>query len=152
MFVRIAQLRAFFSAGLDGKLTKIKEQMDAAKDFKDFLVLANKNIERFKITSDDVEWYVENEKYGYWTTLPLLQLLYPNFNYSYSNFHIDHIYPKSKFNKDNIELEPKFFSKKVLCKSVKSVGEYPSRKRNLWENISAEKDLFSHALVLAILL
>lgn len=111
MFVRIAQLRAFFSAGLDGKLTKIKEQMDAAKDFKDFLVLANKNIERFKITSDDVEWYVENEKYGYWTTLPLLQLLYPNFNYSYSNFHIDHIYPKSKFNKDNIELEPKFFSK-----------------------------------------
>lgn len=111
MFVRIAQLRAFFSAGLDGKLTKIKEQMDAAKDFKDFLVLANKNIERFKITSDDVEWYVENEKYGYWTTLPLLQLLYPNFNYSYSNFHIDHIYPKSKFNKDNVELESKFYGK-----------------------------------------
>lgn len=111
MFVRIAQLRAFFSAGLDGKLTIIKEQMDAAKDFKDFLVLANKNIERFKITSDDVEWYVENEKYGYWTTLPLLQLLYPNFNYSYSNFHIDHIYPKSKFNKDNVELESKFYGK-----------------------------------------
>lgn len=111
MFVRIAQLRAFFSAGLDGKLTKIKEQMDAAKDFKDFLVLANKNIERFKITSDDVEWYVENEKYGYWTTLPLLQLLYPNFNYNYSNFHIDHIYPKSKFNKDNVELESKFYGK-----------------------------------------
>ena len=111
MFVRIAQLRAFFSAGLDGKLTKIKEQMDAAKDFKDFLGLANKNIERFKITSEDVEWYVENEKYGYWTTLPLLQLLYPNFNYSYSSFHIDHIYPKSKFNKDNVELEPVFYGK-----------------------------------------
>ena len=111
MFVRIAQLRAFFSAGLDGKLTKIKEQIDAAKDFKDFLGLANKNIERFKITSEDVEWYVENEKYGYWTTLPLLQLLYPNFNYSYSNFHIDHIYPKSKFNKDNVELEPVFYGK-----------------------------------------
>lgn len=111
MFVRIAQLRAFFSAGLDGKLTKVKEQMDAAKDFKDFLGLANKNIERFKITSEDVEWYVENEKYGYWTTLPLLQLLYPNLNYSYSNFHIDHIYPKSKFNKDNVELEPVFYGK-----------------------------------------
>ena len=34
---------------------------------------------------------------------------------------------------------------------MKSVGEYLIRKRNLWENISAEKDLFSHALVLAIL-
>jgi uncharacterized protein with ParB-like and HNH nuclease domain len=111
MFVRIAQLRAFFSAGLDGKLTKVKEQMDAAKDFKDFLELANKNIERFKITPDDVEWYVENEKYGYWTVLPLLQLLYPNLNYSYSNFHIDHIYPKSKFNKDNVELDPVFYGK-----------------------------------------
>lgn len=111
MFVRIAQLRAFFSAGLDGKLTKVKEQIDAAKDFSDFLELANKNIERFKITSDDVEWYVENEKYGYWTALPLLQLLYPNLNYSYSNFHIDHIYPKSKFNKDNHGLDPVFWGR-----------------------------------------
>lgn len=37
---------------------------------------------------------------------------------------------------------------KVLCKSV---GEYLIRKRNLWENISAEKDLFSHALVLSLI-
>ena len=42
-----------------------------------------------------------------------------------------------------------FFNYKLR---VKSVGEYLIRKRNLWENISAEKDLFSHALVLAILL
>ena len=43
------------------------------------------------------------------------------------------------------------FSAKVLCKSVKSVGEHISRKRILWENLSSERDLFPHALVLAIL-
>lgn len=31
--------------------------------------------------------------------MPLLQLLYPNLNYGATVFHIDHIYPKSKFDK-----------------------------------------------------
>ncbi|MFP6101160.1 DUF1524 domain-containing protein [Helicobacter pylori] len=35
---------------------------------------------------------------------PILQILYPNLNYKTTTFHIDHIYPKSKFKKENKKL------------------------------------------------
>lgn len=53
------------------------------------------------IQKTDVEWYVENVKYGSGALLPLMQLLYPNLNYGTTNFHVDHIYPKSRFTTKN---------------------------------------------------
>lgn len=35
---------------------------------------------------------------------PILKILYPNLNRKTTTFHIDHIYPKSKFNKENKKL------------------------------------------------
>ena len=97
MFVRIAQIRSFFSAGLDGKLSKCKEYLDVTNNFTEFLEKAKNSFDGFKIQSGDIDWYIENIKYGSNALLPLLQLLYPNFNYGTTVFHIDHIYPKSKF-------------------------------------------------------
>ncbi len=97
MFVKLAQIRGFFSAGLDGKLTRTKDLLDTSSDFSDFLNKTYAEFEGFKVSPSDVEWFVENVQYGASSMLPLLQLLYPNLNYSTTVFHIDHIYPKSKF-------------------------------------------------------
>ncbi len=97
MFVKIAQIRAFYTTGLDGKLSRSMELLDAARDFSDFLDKANEKFEVFKVTADDIDWFVNNIKYGSYAVFPLLQLLYPNLNYGIVSFHIDHIYPKSKF-------------------------------------------------------
>ncbi|MGN8407377.1 GmrSD restriction endonuclease domain-containing protein [Helicobacter pylori] len=38
-----------------------------------------------------------------------MQILYPNLNYKTTTFHIDHIYPKSKFKKENKKLNQDFY-------------------------------------------
>ncbi len=40
---------------------------------------------------------------------PVLRILYPNLNYKTTTFHIDHIYPKSKFKKENEKLDKEFY-------------------------------------------
>lgn len=111
MFVRVAQLRGFFSSGLDGKLTKVKDLIDGSEDFTEFLNSAYITLENFRIDRADVDWYVENVKYGATAALPLLQLLYPNLNYGISSFHTDHIYPKSKFSKSTSGLPESYIGK-----------------------------------------
>ena len=54
-------------------------------------------------SSDDIDAMVDLE-YGHPAILPILQILYPNLDYKNSTFHIDHIYPKSKFKKKSTEL------------------------------------------------
>ncbi|GAA8388683.1 hypothetical protein HpNP38_11700 [Helicobacter pylori] len=39
----------------------------------------------------------------------ILKILYPNLNYKTTTFHIDHIYPKSKFKKENEKLDKGFY-------------------------------------------
>lgn len=64
-----------------------------------------KIIEKFKgtdksivFTEDDIDEYLLNLRYGKSETLSTLMLLYPSLDFA-NNFHIDHMYPKSKFNK-----------------------------------------------------
>ncbi len=45
----------------------------------------------------------------YSRVFPVLQILYPNLNYKTTTFHIDHIYPKSKFKKENNKLDKNFY-------------------------------------------
>ncbi len=40
---------------------------------------------------------------------PVLQILYPNLNHKTTTFQIDHIYPKSKFKKENEKLDKNFY-------------------------------------------
>lgn len=101
MFVRIAQIRSFYSTGLDGKLSKTKELMALSEDFSEFLQKAYTSFENFRITTEYLDWAIDNVRYGSSAVLPLLQSLYPNLNYGTTSFHIDHIYPRAKFNNSN---------------------------------------------------
>ena len=76
-------------------LEKIKEELKK---------IPGKSINFNEEEIDNLSW----NEYGDNTTFSVLQLLYPNLDYR-NNFHIDHIYPKSKFNekylkKQNIDV------------------------------------------------
>ncbi|MCQ2641407.1 DUF1524 domain-containing protein, partial [Helicobacter pylori] len=57
-----------------------------------------------KITNDAIEEMMCSSSHVF----PILQILYPNLNYKTTTFHIDHIYPKSKFKK-NKKLDKDFY-------------------------------------------
>ena len=100
-FVRNAQITSYFTTSLDGKLDVLAKALREAQNFKDFNErLANSKIQPLKISKDDIERMLDFQ-YGNPATLPVLQLLYPNLDFKNSTFHIDHIYPKSKFNNKN---------------------------------------------------
>ena len=103
-------MRSYFSTSLDTKLSMIKEYINDSNDFSEFLEKLNKD-PNFVVDSKYLEWAIDNVKYGSAAVLPILQILYPNLNYGTVSFHIDHIYPKSKFNKKNKELPNDFIGR-----------------------------------------
>lgn len=69
----------------------------------------DKIVERFKGTNktiifaeDDIDAFLEKLEYGKPETTNVLMLLYEGFDYR-DIFHIDHIYPKSKFTKRSLQ-------------------------------------------------
>lgn len=109
-FVRTAQITSYFTTSLDGKLSNAVEEMKVANNFKDFnLKMANNRF--LRINQDDIEWLLTLQ-YGNPAILPVLQILYPNLDYKNSTFHIDHIYPKSKFTVKNKLLNQEYINDK----------------------------------------
>lgn len=104
-FIRAAQIQSYFSTALDSKLTTVIEVMNGVTSFKDFNDrMANLDANKaLRVTKDDVEALLTLQ-YGSYAVLPVLQVLYPNLDYKNSTFHIDHIYPKSKFTQHNKRL------------------------------------------------
>ncbi|WRA92770.1 DUF262 domain-containing protein [Helicobacter pylori] len=107
-FVRNAQITSYFSSSTDTKLSAIAHSMKEAPTFESFNHnLAKHEKNPLKITNDMIEEMV-NCKHSD-QVFPILQILYPNLNYKTTTFHIDHIYPKSKFNKKNKKLNQDFY-------------------------------------------
>ncbi|MGL2790026.1 GmrSD restriction endonuclease domain-containing protein [Helicobacter pylori] len=107
-FVRNAQITSYFSSSTDTKLSIIAHSMKDAPTFEQFRQkLAKHEKNPLKITNDMIEEMV-NYKHSD-QVFPILQILYPNLNYKTTTFHIDHIYPKSKFNKKNKKLNKDFY-------------------------------------------
>lgn len=103
-FVRNAQITSYFTTSLDGKLEVAAKTLRDSDNFKDFNEkLSNSKVQPLKISGDDVERMLDFQ-YGNPAVLPILQILYPNLDFKNSTFHIDHIYPKSKFNVKNQSL------------------------------------------------
>ena len=103
-FVRNAQITSYFTTSLDGKLEVVVKLLRDSENFLEFNnKLAKSKVQPLKISGDDVERMLDFQ-YGNPAILPILQLLYPNLDFKNSTFHIDHIYPKSKFNNKNQEL------------------------------------------------
>ncbi|GAA9956634.1 hypothetical protein VN0916_10180 [Helicobacter pylori] len=99
-FVRNAQIMGYFGGSTDTKLSIIAHRIKEARAFEAF----NHNLAKhqtcpLKITNDAIEDMVFFDRYS--RVFPVLQILYPNLNYKTTTFQIDHIYPKSKFKKEN---------------------------------------------------
>jgi uncharacterized protein with ParB-like and HNH nuclease domain len=110
-FVRNAQITSYFTTSLDGKLDVAAKTLRDSDNFKDFNEkLSNSKVQPLKISGDDVERMLDFQ-YGNPAVLPILQILYPNLDFKNSTFHIDHIYPKSKFNAKNQSLPIEFLGK-----------------------------------------
>ncbi len=104
-FVRLAQITSYFTTSLDNKLSNIVEGMSEILDFKGFnekmaKLDANKAL---KVTIDDIDGLLTLQ-YGNPSVLPVLQILYPNLDYKTQVFHVDHIFPKAKFIRQNRDL------------------------------------------------
>ncbi len=106
-FVRNAQITSYFTPSTDTKLNNIANSMKDAQTFESF----NHNLAKhqtcpLKITNDAIEDIVCSSSDA--RVFPILQILYLNLNYKTTTFHIDHIYPKSKFKKENEKLDKDF--------------------------------------------
>ncbi|WP_187846406.1 DUF262 domain-containing protein [Helicobacter pylori] len=108
IFVRSAQITSYFTPSTDTKLNNIANSMKDAQTFESF----NHNLAKhqtwpLKITNDAIEEMMCSSSHA--LVFPILQILYPNLNYKTTTFHIDHIYPKSKFKKENKKLDKDFY-------------------------------------------
>ncbi len=102
-FVRNAQITSYFSNSTDTKLSAIAHSIKEARAFESFNHnLAKHQTSPLKITNDAIEEMMCSSSHA--RVFPILQILYPNLNYKTTTFHIDHIYPKSKFEKENEKL------------------------------------------------
>ncbi|MCQ2844303.1 DUF262 domain-containing HNH endonuclease family protein [Helicobacter pylori] len=109
-FIHNAQITSYFTPSTDTKLNNIANSMKDAQTFETFNHnLAKHEKNPLKITNDMIEEMVLYSRYGNSQVFPILQILYPNLNYKTTTFHIDHIYPKSKFNKKNEKLNQDFY-------------------------------------------
>lgn len=109
-FIRNAQITSYFSNSTDTKLNNIANSMKDAQTFERFNHnLAKHEKNPLKITNDMIEEKVLSSQYGNPQVFPILQILYPNLNCKTTTFHIDHIYPKSKFKKENKKLDKDFY-------------------------------------------
>ncbi len=106
-FVRNAQITSYFSSTTDTKLSAIAHSIKESRTFEAF----NHNLAKhqtcpLKITNDAIEDMMCSSSHA--LVFPILQILYPNLNCKINTFHIDHIYPKSKFKK-NKKLDKDFY-------------------------------------------
>ncbi|GAA6993849.1 DUF262 domain-containing protein [Helicobacter pylori] len=107
-FVRNAQITSYFTPSTDTKLSIIAHSIKEARTFEAFNHnLAKHETNPLKITNDAIEEMMCSSSHN--RVFPILQILYPNLNYKTTTFHIDHIYPKSKFKKKNNKLDKDFY-------------------------------------------
>ncbi|WRG62141.1 DUF262 domain-containing protein [Helicobacter pylori] len=107
-FVRNAQIMGYFGGSTDTKLSIIANSMKDAPTFESFNHnLAKHETSPLKITNDAIEEMMCSSSHA--RVFSILQILYPNLKCKTTTFHIDHIYPKSKFKKENKKLDKDFY-------------------------------------------
>lgn len=140
-FVRNAQITGYFSASLDTKLAVMKNACLNVERFIDVnSALASNPSAPLKISSDDVERMMERG-YGQSAVFPILQALYSDIDFTTYKFHIDHIYPKSKFNEKNKRIPPTHYGNSNLLYNLQLLkgGENLSKRDKDPEDWLGEK-------------
>ncbi|GAA9885575.1 DUF262 domain-containing protein [Helicobacter pylori] len=107
-FVHNAQITSYFTPSTDTKLSIIAHSIKEARAFEAFNYnLAKHQTCPLKITNDAIEGMVFFNSHA--RVFSILRILYPKLDYKTTTFHIDHIYPKSKFKKENEKLDKDFY-------------------------------------------
>ncbi|GAA7369042.1 hypothetical protein ID0617_10220 [Helicobacter pylori] len=129
-FVRNAQITSYFTPSTDTKLSIINHSIKEARTFEAFNHnLAKHQTNPLKITNDAIEGMVFFNSHS--KIFPVLQILYPNLNYKTTTFHIDHIYPKSKFKEKNKKLDKDFYKCENLLYNLQLLeGQENSAKKD----------------------
>ena len=154
-FIRNVQILGYFSSSLDTKLRICSELIKTYESFAEVnsqLALQQPQY-ALKHTTDDIDWLVNSTTFNSSSLLPVLQMLYPHLDYANTKFHVDHIYPRSKFDKKNKELDPAFIGKqdclfnlqllegqKNVSKSNKDPEVWLSETFNTEESLQLYKD------------
>ncbi|GAA8933455.1 DUF262 domain-containing protein [Helicobacter pylori] len=129
-FVRNAQITSYFSSTTDTKLSAIAHSIKEVRTFEEF----NHNLAKhqtwpLKITNDAIEDMMYSSSDA--RVFPILQILYPNLDYKTTTFHIDHIYPKSKFKEGNKKLDKDFYKCENLLYNLQLLeGKENSTKKD----------------------
>ncbi len=127
-FVRNAQITGYFGGSTDTKLSIIAHSIKEAPTFEAFNHnLAKHQTNPLKITNDAIESMVSFDRQNP-SVFPVLQILYPNLNYKTTTFHIDHIYPKSKFKKENEKLDKDFYENHLYNLQILEGAENSAKK------------------------
>ncbi len=125
-FIRNAQITSYFSNSTDAKLSVIAHSMKEAQTFEQFRQkLAKHEKNSLKITNDAIEDLMCSSNHA--LVFPILQILYPNLDYKTTTFHIDHIYPKSKFKK-NKKLDKDFYENHLYNLQLLEGAENQAKK------------------------
>jgi len=110
-FVRNAQIKSYFTTATDGKISIVADILKESTTFEEInSKMVSSKQHPLTITRDDVERML-NLEYGNPAIMPVLQVLYPHLDFKNSTFHIDHIYPKSKFDKKSKDLPVEYLKK-----------------------------------------
>ncbi len=126
-FVRNAQITSYFTPSTDTKLNNIANSMKDAQTFESFNHnLAKHQTSPLKITNDSIEEMMCSSSHD--RVFPILQILYPNLNCKTTTFHIDHIYPKSKFNGKNKKLNKDFYENHLYNLQLLEGAENQAKK------------------------
>jgi hypothetical protein len=107
-FTQLVQIQNYFSSALDTKLNLVIDVIKTSKTFAEVNAKLAKN-DRYplRLVEEDIEGLL-NLQYGRGNVFAVLQILYPDLKYKDSSFHIDHIYPKSKFTSSNKKLPAEY--------------------------------------------
>ena len=93
-------LKKAFSGSPDNVIRPIRDiiRQNGMKEFPLYKIVEHfkGNSKSIIFTNDDIDEYLLKLKYGKMETLSTLMLLYPSLDFN-NNFHVDHMYPKSKF-------------------------------------------------------
>ncbi|GAA7062905.1 DUF262 domain-containing protein [Helicobacter pylori] len=129
-FVHNAQITSYFTPSTDTKLSIIARSIKEVQTFETFNHnLAKHQTSPLKITNDAIEDMVRASSDA--RVFPVLQILYPNLNYKTTTFHIDHIYPKSKFKEKNKKLDKDFYKCENLLYNLQLLeGQENSAKKD----------------------
>ena len=105
----VSQVRGIFGGQSDQTLEKIRAEIkrqlekDKSLNYQNFIDLKLPGGKTFELNLNDLKDLVENTTYNSPHAYFLLSLIYPTVDFKIRRYEVDHVHPRSKFSKANLE-------------------------------------------------